>query len=105
MPPKIIASTAQYKIKRKCGASLCGEEIRGTDLPRHYRLKTDFKKQNHLKTLRRDAAEKELKYVDTHTAFMFKNNYSLTNLPNWKSHKPVKREAHNIIRLTIHCKV
>ena len=66
MPPKTIPTPAHSKIKRQYGASLCGEEIRGTDLPKHYRIKTDLKKLNYLKSLFRDAAKKELKHVDTH---------------------------------------
>ena len=69
MPPKLIQSLPPSKIKRICGA--CNEEIRGTDIAKHYRTKTDFKILKNLKSFSRERAKKELKNVDCHTAFMF----------------------------------
>ena len=97
MPPKLIQSLAPSKIKRICGA--CNEEIRGTDIAKHYRTKTDFKILKHLKSFSKERAKKELKNIDCHTAFMFENDFSLTNLPTWKTHKPAKQDIPDMFKL------
>ena len=98
MPPKLIQSLPLSKIKRICGA--CNEEIRGTDIAKHYRTKTDFKILKNLKSFSKERAKIELKNIDCHTAFMFENDFSLTNLPTWKTHKPGKQDIPDIFKLS-----
>ena len=35
---------------------------------------------------------------------MFENNFSLTNLPTWKSHKPAKQDIPQIFKFSNLCK-
>ena len=91
-PSKPPGAESRSKIKRICGAESCKEEIRGTDLGKHYKSKTDFRMLTVLKTLPLESAEEKLKQVDTHTAFMFKNGHSQTNLPKWNTHTPKNRK-------------
>ena len=44
--------------------------------------------------------KKELENVDCHTAFMFENNISLTNLSSRKSHKPAKQDIPQIFKFS-----
>ena len=77
---------------RDCMAPGCGASMRGSDLARHYRLKTDFKKIVAVKKLSPSEAETELKAMDVHTAFMFKSGYhSSDKSPHWNIHKPTKQ--------------
>ena len=66
--------------------------MRGSDLARHYRLKTDFKMIASVKKLSPSEAERELKAMDTHTAFMYKSvHHSPDKSPHWNTHKPTKQ--------------
>ena len=102
MPPKLIQSLPPSKIKRIFGA--CNEEIQGIDIAKYYRTKTNFKILKNVKSFSRERAKKELNNVDCHTAFMFENNFSLTNLPTWKSHKPAKQDIPQIFKFSNLCK-
>ena len=60
-------------VKRICGANGCGLEVRGCDLARHYRNKTDFNLLKKLNNMSSKAADKELETADMHTAYMEEN--------------------------------
>ena len=79
------------KEKRHCGAEDCNEKLVGTSIGHHYRSKTDFDKLKVLRNLPRQLAEDELKNLDSHMAYMFRHNHSATNLPHWRTHKPVAK--------------
>ena len=79
------------KEKRHCGADDCNEQLVGTSIGHHYRSRTDFDKLKVLRNLPRQLAEEELKNLDPHTAYMFRHNHSATNLPHWRTHKPVAK--------------
>ena len=77
--------------KKLCNATGCDMEVRGCDIPHHYKTKTDWKLLEQLKLMSSDVAEEESKKADGHTLYMFKNNHSAANLPKWITHRPVKR--------------
>ena len=90
MPPKKLGD-APSLAKRVCGAENCGAIMRGCDLGRHYKNKTDFEMLSKLKTMSNSAANDMLKNVDSHTKYMFNNNHSMNNLPKWMTHKQEKK--------------
>ena len=79
------------KERRHCGADRCNEQLVGTSISQHYKSKTDFGKLKELRSLPRQLAEEKLKTLDPHLAYMFRHNHSATNLPHWKTHKPVAK--------------
>ena len=89
--PKVKAAELEppSMVKRLCGA--CGAEMRGSDLVRHYRLKTNFQILNELLTMPHKAAEEKCKTLEVHTVYMFKNKHSETNLPKWNTHKRARK--------------
>ena len=79
---------------RDCMALGCGASMRGSDLARHYRQKTDYKMISVVKKLSPSEAETELKAMGIHTAFMYKSGYhSSDKSPHWTTHKPTKQAA------------
>ena len=89
-------------VKRICGATGCGLEVRGCDLARHYKNRTDFNLLKKMNNMSSKAAEKELETADMHTAYMFVNKHSEKNLPKWNLHKPVKKSAPKVFQLIGH---
>lgn len=91
-PARIDGVESQSKLKRVCAAQGCGLEIRGTNLGRHYKMNTNFQMLHELKLLSSEVAESTVKHkADPHTAYMFRNNHSMTNLPRWNTHKATKK--------------
>ena len=89
-------------VKRICGATGCGLEVRGCDLARHYKNRTDFNLLKKMNNMSRKAPEKELEIADMHTAYMFVNKHSEKNLPKWNLHKPVKKSVPKVFQLIGH---
>jgi hypothetical protein len=90
---------AQSKKARICMARGCGVSVRGTDLGRHYRARTDFLKIASVMNLPMDEKNKELQAMDSHTFYMFSNGYhSPGNLPHWSTHKPASRPIPEIFK-------
>ena len=79
------------KEKRHCCADHCNEQLVGTSLGHHLRSKAEIDKLKELRSLPRQLAEDELKTLDSHIAFMFCHNHSATNIPHWRTHKPVAK--------------
>ena len=90
-PHKLPGVVAPSKLKRRCGAEGCDVQVVGTELPQHYRARTDFKKLGQLRKLPIEVAEEELKGLDPHTAYMFRHKHSSLNLPRWDTHRPVPK--------------
>lgn len=81
---------AQYK----CHG--CELHLRGSDLPRHYREKTNWDQLIKLKAcVGEQALSSELHRTDSHTSFIFKEKYSRDNLPTWRTHVQWKGAEEN----------
>ena len=74
-PHKLPGVVAPSKVKRICGAEGCGVQVVGTELPHHYKARTDFKKLGQLRKMATEVAEEELKGLDPHTVYMFIRNF------------------------------
>ena len=74
-PHKLPGVVAPSKVKRICGAEGCGAHVVGTELPHHYKARSDFKKLGQLRKMATEAAEEELKGLDPHTVYMFIRNF------------------------------
>ena len=74
-PHKLPGVVAPSKVKRICGAEGCGVHVVGTELPHHYKARSDFKKLGQLRKMATEAAEEELKGLDPHTVYMFIRNF------------------------------
>ena len=62
MPPSSkLEVTPPSLVKRVCGALGCGAVVRGCDLPRHYKSKTNFEDLRELKEMASDAADERVK--------------------------------------------
>ena len=59
-PHKLPGVVAPSKVKRICGAEGCGVHVVGTELPHHYKARSDFKKLGQLRKMATEAAEEEL---------------------------------------------
>ena len=70
-PHKLPGVVAPSKVKRICGAEGCGVHVVGTELPHHYKARSDFKKLGQLRKMATEVAEEELKGLDPHTVYMF----------------------------------
>ena len=66
-PHKLPGVVAPSKVKRICGAEGCGVHVVGTELPHHYKARSDFKKLGQLRKMATEVAEEELKGLDPHT--------------------------------------
>ena len=98
-PSKAPGAEAKSKVKRICGAEGCKLEVRGTDLAKHYKSNTNFSMLAELKTLSLEAADNVLKNnADPHTAYMYTHNHSVTDLPNWNTHKPARKPVPSIFK-------
>ena len=69
-PQKLPGVVAPSKVKRICGAEGCGVQVVGTELPHHYKARTDFKKLGQLRKMATEVAEEELKGLDPHTVYI-----------------------------------
>ena len=74
-PHKLPGVVAPSKVKRICGAEGCGVHVVGTELPHHYKARSDFKKLGQLRKMATEVAEEELKGLDPHTVSMFIRNF------------------------------
>ena len=74
-PHKLPGVVAPSKVKRICGAEGCGVHVVGTELPHHYKARSDFKKLGQLRKMATEVAEEELKGLDPHTVYMFIRNF------------------------------
>ena len=81
------------KLKRVCGAEGCEVQVVGTELPYHYKARTDFEKLGELRRLPEEMAEERLKDLDPHTVYMFRKKHTSLNLPKWNTHKPVPKSV------------
>ena len=72
---KLPGVVAPSIVKRICGAEGCGVHVVGTELPHHYKARSDFKKLGQLRKMATEVAEKELKCLDPHTVYMFIRNF------------------------------
>ena len=50
--------------------------MRGCDLARHYKNRTNFQHLSELKKMTSNAAEEKAKTMDSHTVYMFRNGHS-----------------------------
>ena len=95
-------SKSQCKEMRVCGAQGCKVEVRGTDLGKHYKSNTNSELLTELNTLSTEAAETLMtNSADPHTTFMFRNKYSLTDLPTWKTHKKAKKPIPDMFKVCV----
>jgi hypothetical protein len=90
-PSKLPGAEAPSKVIRVCGAEGCGEKIRGSDLAKHYKVRTDFKTLDKLNKLSVEEATVQLADIDSHTAYMFVKRKTAENLPDWRTHKPAAK--------------
>ena len=87
-PHKLPGVVAPSKVKRICGAEGCGVHVVGTELPHHYKARSDFKKLGQLRKMATEVAEEELKGLDPHTVYMFRHKHTSLALPRWDTHRP-----------------
>ena len=80
-PQKLLGVVAPSKVKRICGAEGCGVQVVGTELPHHYKARTDFKKLGQLRKMASEVAEEELKGLDPHTVYKFRHKHTSVVLP------------------------
>ena len=97
-PHKLPGVEAPSKLKRVCGAEGCEVQVVGTELPYHYKARTDFEKLGELRRLPEEMAEERLKDLDPHTVYMFRKKHTSLNLPKWNTHKPVPKSVPQAFR-------
>ena len=79
-------------MKYCCEAEGCGAEIISNDLGPHYRNHTNFETLVKLKVISKSGAEKALlPTVDTHTKYMYLDNFSRNKLSSYKTHRQAKK--------------
>ena len=67
-PHKLLGVVAPSKVKRICGAEGCGVQVVGTELPHHYKARTDFTKLGNLRKMATEVAGGELKGLSIYSA-------------------------------------